>query len=331
LLHHRRKNCRRPSLSGTIIVVWSSVLLPPSRIAASSSSTSARQFPVFTCSIALLPPSVGRSVTIVFVWSSQILPTQHRLLSCVRRLASVSVTILPLSSQTAQKKNPSPFQFPSFEFREQKLNQEKNLRLRRLVVHGFCINLVQMEKDSSLQLSKQNQDSVNSSIVKENGFPVPTMLIVDVKFAQDSTFVSLCIQRPQLLVALDFLLAVVEFFVPTVGNMLSYEEHNMSHMLEAVIMDQSIYPLIVDNETFDHFIYDGHGGTLYLKDGQGFNLTEASSEALIYVGSGKKLQFKNVVVKGGYPSERSLRGNILDELYQSNAVNNSTELIIELQ
>ncbi|QHO57645.1 Chaperone protein [Arachis hypogaea] len=163
--------------------------------------------------------------------------------------------------------------------------------INRLVVHGFCINLVQMEKDSSLQLSK----------------------------------------RPQLLVALDFLLAVVEFFVPTVGNMLSYEEHNMSHMLEAVIMDQSIY---------------------------GFNLTEASSEALIYVGSGKKLQFKNVVVKyldscvllganSSYsvskednvylkdfeesPSERSLRGNILDELYQSNAVNNSTELIIELQ
>ncbi|RYR53708.1 hypothetical protein Ahy_A06g028927 isoform A [Arachis hypogaea] len=131
LLHHCRKDCRRPSLSGTTIVVWLSVLLPPSRIAAFSSSSSARQFLVFICSIALLPPSVGRSVTIVFVWSSQILLTHHRLLSCVRRLASVSVTILPPSSQTAQKKNPSPFQFPSFEFREQKLNQEKNLRLRR--------------------------------------------------------------------------------------------------------------------------------------------------------------------------------------------------------
>ncbi|XLU24405.1 hypothetical protein S245_060471, partial [Arachis hypogaea] len=126
------KDSRRPSLLGTTIVVWSYVLLPPSRIAASSSSTSARQFLVFICSIALLPPSVGRLVTIVFVWSSQIFPTQHRLLSCVRRLASVSVTILPPSSQTAQKKNPSPFQFPFFEFREQKLNQEKNLRLRRL-------------------------------------------------------------------------------------------------------------------------------------------------------------------------------------------------------
>ncbi|QHO56138.1 putative xyloglucan glycosyltransferase [Arachis hypogaea] len=130
--YHRRKDCRRPSLSGTTIIVWSSVLLPPSRIAASSSSSLVRQFLVFICSIVLLSQSVGRSVTIVFVWSSQILPTHHRLLSCVRRLASVSVTILPPSSQTAQKKNPSPFQFPSFEFREQKLNQEKNLRLRRV-------------------------------------------------------------------------------------------------------------------------------------------------------------------------------------------------------
>ncbi|QHO25506.1 Putative alpha-L-fucosidase [Arachis hypogaea] len=117
------------------------MLLPPSRIAASSSSSSARQFLIFICSIALLPPSVGRSVTIVFVWSSQILPTHHRLLSCVRRLASVSITILPLSSQTAQKKNPSPFQFPSFEFREQKLNQEKNLRLRRRTRSGFLRQL----------------------------------------------------------------------------------------------------------------------------------------------------------------------------------------------
>lgn len=157
----------------------------------------------------------------------------------------------------------------------------------------------------------QNQDSVNSGITKGNNFePVPTMLMVDMKFGQDSTFVSLCVQRPQLLVALDFLLAVVEFFVPTVSSMLSYDEHNRSHMLEAIIMDQSIYkqscaefslspqkPLIVDDESFDHFVYDGDGGILYLKDRQGFNISAASSEAIIYVGSGKKLQFRNVVIK----------------------------------
>lgn len=81
-------------------------------------------------------------------------------------------------------------------------------------------------------------------------------------------------------------------------------------MMEAIIIDQSVYkqpcaefslspqkPLIVDDDSFDHFIYDGDGGILYLKDRQGFNLTAASSEAIIYIGNGKKLQFRNVVIK----------------------------------
>ncbi|KAL2987622.1 hypothetical protein AAZX31_11G038900 [Glycine max] len=218
----------------------------------------------------------------------------------------------------------------------------------------------------------QNQDSVDS--VKGDNFDlVQTMLIVDVKFGQDSTFVSLCVQRPQLLVALDFLLAVVEFFVPTVSSMLSFEE-NRSYMMEAIIIDQSVYkqpcaefslspqkPLIVDDDSFDHFIYDGDGGILYLKDRQGFNLTAASSEAIIYIGNGKKLQFRNVVIKVGQhldscvflganssysaleddhvyleelvesPQSRSLRGSVDELPSQNSAVNNSTELIIELQ
>ncbi|CAL0314336.1 unnamed protein product [Lupinus luteus] len=221
----------------------------------------------------------------------------------------------------------------------------------------------------------QNQELGDSRITKGNNFePVTTMLIVDMKFGPDSTFVSLCLQRPQLLVALDFLLAVVEFFVPTVSSMISYEENNKFHMLEAIIMDQSIYrqpssefslspqkPLIVDDESFDHFIYDGDGGTLYLKDRQGFNLTAASSEAIIYVGSGKKLQFRNVVIKDGQHLDscvflganssystltddhvylegldessqpRSASGSVHEEPHQNTAVNNSTELIIEIQ
>ncbi|KAL5551261.1 hypothetical protein UlMin_001437, partial [Ulmus minor] len=142
---------------------------------------------------------------------------------------------------------------------------------------------------------------------------VPTMLILDVKFTQHLTFVSLCIQRPQLLVALDFLLAVVEFFVPTVGNVLSHEEDTESFkVIDALILDESTYkqpsaevslsprkPLIVDDESYDHFVYDGDGGTLHLKDRQGFNLTAPSTEAIIFVGTGKKLQFKNVIIKNG--------------------------------
>ncbi|POO03118.1 Vacuolar protein sorting-associated protein [Trema orientale] len=201
------------------------------------------------------------------------------------------------------------------------------------------------------------------------------MLILDVKFSQLSTFVSLCIQRPQLLVALDFLLAVVEFFVPTVGNVLSNEEDSKSfQVIDALILSESTYkqpsaqasfspqrPLIVDDGRYDHFAYDGGGGILFLKDRQGFNLTAPSTEAIIYVGSGKKLQFKNVVIKNGlyldscislgsnssYSASEddhvyleggnessiqdSSRGPVTDLPSQSVSAERSTEFIIELQ
>ncbi|KAA8522113.1 hypothetical protein F0562_012573 [Nyssa sinensis] len=169
---------------------------------------------------------------------------------------------------------------------------------------------------SSLQSITDDEDHhmVETNVLENNDVkPVPVMLILDAKFSQYSTSVSLCIQRPQLLVALDFLLAVVEFFVPTVRGMLSNEEdENYLHVVDALILDQSTYsqpsaefslspqrPLVVDDERFDHFIYDGRGGTLYLQDRRGSNISSPSTEALIYVGSGKRLQFKNVIIKNG--------------------------------
>ncbi|KAK4786568.1 hypothetical protein SAY86_010401 [Trapa natans] len=139
----------------------------------------------------------------------------------------------------------------------------------------------------------------------------PTMLILDAKFSNSSTFVSLSIQRPQLLVAIDFLRAVVEFFAPNVT--LSNEEETKSFSeVNAVVWDHSIYrqpypekiispqrPLIIDDERFDHFIYDGQGGILYLKDRHGSSLSESRSEILVYVGDGKRLQFRNVTIKNG--------------------------------
>ncbi|PPR99880.1 hypothetical protein GOBAR_AA20786 [Gossypium barbadense] len=152
----------------------------------------------------------------------------------------------------------------------------------------------------------------NANVTKENNIkPFPTMLLLDAKFGQFSTSLSVCVQRPQLLVALDFLLAVVEFFVPTVGSMLSNEEDKKSlHMVDAIILDKSTFtqpsaqfslsplkPLIADDEKYDNFIYDGNGGILHLKDREGFDLSAPSNEAMIYVGNGKKLQFKNVIIK----------------------------------
>lgn len=165
----------------------------------------------------------------------------------------------------------------------------------------------------SHSLTDGDQGLTHSRVTKGSDVrPLPSMLTLDAQFGQSSTFISVCIQRPQLLVALDFLLAVVEFFVPTIGSVLSSEEDKNLNMVDAIIMDQSIYkqqtaeaflsplgPLIVEDEKFDDFVYDGNGGTLYLKDRHGGILSSPSTEPVIYVGSGKKLHFRNVIFKNG--------------------------------
>ncbi|VFQ66400.1 unnamed protein product [Cuscuta campestris] len=161
------------------------------------------------------------------------------------------------------------------------------------------------------------RDGDNNHVVTTNDMedmaPSPTMVILDGKFAECLTSVSLCIQRPQLLVTLDFLLAVTEFFVPTVRSMLSNDrDMSSSHLKNALILDQPTYtqpcselslsplnPLVADDERYDLFVYDGRGGILYLQDRLGKYLSSPSPEALIYVGSGKKLQFTNVTIKNG--------------------------------
>ncbi|KAJ4957745.1 hypothetical protein NE237_024856 [Protea cynaroides] len=156
--------------------------------------------------------------------------------------------------------------------------------------------------------------SADKNILKENIVnPVPTMLILDAKFSQSTATVFLCVQRPHLLVALDFLFAVVEFFVPTVRSTLTnQEDENPLNMVDAIILDQPTYiqpssdfslsprrPFVVDDARFDHFIYDGKGGNLYLQNSRGLNLSSPSTDAIIYVGNGKRLQFKNVYIKNG--------------------------------
>ncbi|KAG9142715.1 hypothetical protein Leryth_005471 [Lithospermum erythrorhizon] len=153
----------------------------------------------------------------------------------------------------------------------------------------------------------------NSHLKDSNINLVPTMLILDARLSELSTYVSLRVQRPQMLVSLDFLLAVAEFFVPSLrSTMLNQEQGNSSAILDGLILDQATFsqpnsefvmspkkPLIADDERFDIFSYDGRGGTLYLHDRQGLSISSPSPETIIYVGSGKKLIFKNVTIKNG--------------------------------
>ncbi|KAL6906369.1 hypothetical protein ACP4OV_003970 [Aristida adscensionis] len=157
-------------------------------------------------------------------------------------------------------------------------------------------------------------DSGERRIQKDLGLePIPSMLILDAVFRKSLSSVTLCVQRPKFLVALDFLLAVVEFFVPSARSLLSNnEDKDLLHMICPVILNDQIYyqehptfslspqkPLIVDNEKFDHFIYDGKGGKLYLLDREGKILSGPSSETFIHVVGCKRLQFRNVTIVNG--------------------------------
>ena len=167
----------------------------------------------------------------------------------------------------------------------------------------FSYELEKNSKVGPLQESEAEPEMFEKTVL--------AMLILDVKFKKSSTFISMCIQRPHLLVALDFLLAVVQFFVPTVQNMLT-DKGDKDHLrfIDAIIPDQIVYnqpcpdfslspikPLIIESEKSDHLIYDGKGGKLCLKDNLGNELSNFSSEPIIFIGNGKKLQFRNVIVK----------------------------------
>ncbi|KAK1438468.1 hypothetical protein QVD17_04277 [Tagetes erecta] len=163
------------------------------------------------------------------------------------------------------------------------------------------------------EVVNEENENVKADVKYDEILGVPTMLILDAKFSHYTTSLCLCIQRPQLLVALDFLMAVAEFFVPTVRDMLSNDEDEKApSVVDALDLDKSTFsqsdeiftlspqrPLMVECENFDHYIYDGRGGTLLLQDREGKMISSTSLETIIYIGSGKHLQFKNVTIKNG--------------------------------
>uniref|UniRef100_A0A0E0BDW2 PH domain-containing protein n=1 Tax=Oryza glumipatula TaxID=40148 RepID=A0A0E0BDW2_9ORYZ len=157
-------------------------------------------------------------------------------------------------------------------------------------------------------------DSGERRIQKDLGLePIPSMLIFDAILRKSSSTVSVCVQRPKFLVALDFLLAIVEFFVPSARSLLSNDEDkDLLHMTSPLVFSDQIYyqerstmsispqkPLIVDNEKFDYYIYDGKGGKIYLRDREGKILSGPSAERFIHVLCGKGLQFRNVTIVNG--------------------------------
>lgn len=138
-----------------------------------------------------------------------------------------------------------------------------------------------------------------------------TMFVVDAKLGPTQQQVTLRIQRPRLVVAFDFLLAVGEFFVPSMHAMLADKgEENPLDMKNGMFLNDRVYkqtakeiqispkkPLVTDHVGILDYIYDGQGNTLRLLNRHGEDLSKYSPEALIFVGNGRRLVFRNLVIQ----------------------------------
>lgn len=141
-----------------------------------------------------------------------------------------------------------------------------------------------------------------------------TMLVMDCRMRTSFKSLVIRVQQPRILVVLDFLLAVVEFFVPWLGTVTGRQETLLSQNDSLtnggdIILSEPIYQqqddvvklspgrqLIVDGFGIDEFIYDGCGGTISLVEE--FNVNgQSCSGTIILIGRGKKLRFKNVKIE----------------------------------
>ena len=144
--------------------------------------------------------------------------------------------------------------------------------------------------------------------------PQLTMLVLVLRFKPESQAIVIRLQRPRLLVVVDFLLAIGQFFVPSLGNA-ALESDPENPQNDAEVVDDhirlatSLYQqeddtvvlssgrqLIVEAYDVDEFIYDGCGKTLIL-DAKDDEIGPVFWEPFIVIGCGKKLRFKNVRIE----------------------------------
>lgn len=146
--------------------------------------------------------------------------------------------------------------------------------------------------------------------------PQLTMLVMDMRFKPDSQAIMIRVQRPRLLVVVDFLLAIGEFFVPSLGAITGRDEamdvsndpiterdhirlQTAYHLQsEENVMLSEGRQLVADTHDVDEFVYDGGGNSLFLDitDDAACN-SRLELEPLIFIGSNKHLRFKNIHIK----------------------------------
>lgn len=146
--------------------------------------------------------------------------------------------------------------------------------------------------------------------------PTSTMFVMDCRWRLSSQSFVVRVQQPRILVVLDFLLAVCEFFVPSLGTLTGREEM-MDPKNDPVVKSKSIVlltpvyrqiedvvilspnrQLVADAVGVTEYVYDGCGKTICLSDDKDNKEFQSSGNwPIIIIGRGKRLRFMNVKIE----------------------------------
>ncbi|OVA16691.1 Peroxin/Ferlin domain [Macleaya cordata] len=185
---------------------------------------------------------------------------------------------------------------------------------------GSSSDISKQDSTGNFPIGFSNVDSMRKNLEAPPGLDIPisTMLLMDYRFRASSQSYVVRLQQPRVLVVLDFLLAVGEFFVPSLGAITGREEtldpkndpitRNNNIVLNSPVYKQRddvvhLSPnrqLIADVLGVDEYTYDGCGQTIFLSEGADLKETSTSRfHPIIVIGRGKRLRFVNVKIKNG--------------------------------
>lgn len=163
--------------------------------------------------------------------------------------------------------------------------------------------------------SKGSFRRVNSRAGPDAEVPFSTMFLMDYRWRISSQSSVVRVQQPRVLVVLDFLLAVGEYFVPALGTITGREEtmdpkNDPISRNNSIILSEPVYrqsedvlllspsrQLVADAMGVDEYTYDGCGKVISLSEERETKEYSSRFQPIIIIGRCKRLRFVNVKIE----------------------------------
>ncbi|KAF6156506.1 hypothetical protein GIB67_011307 [Kingdonia uniflora] len=204
---------------------------------------------------------------------------------------------------------------PIFSILDIRPNTKSEMRL----MLGSSSDVLKQGCTGNVPMASSNDDFPRQSVkaVPWSDVPNSTMLLVDYRHRSSSQSFVVRVQQPRVLVVLDFLLAVGEFFVPALGVITGRDEtsdpkNDPMFRNNNIVLTESSYiqkedvvhlspnrQLIVDALGVEEYTYDGRGGTICLSEEADTKDANCRVLPIFIIGRGKKLRFMNVRIENG--------------------------------